>query len=43
MELGSLCVMDDKPRQISEEDLDLLQEMADDLMLALREQNHNGE
>ena len=43
MVLGSLCVMDDKPRQISEEDLDLLQEMADDLMLALREQNHNGE
>ena len=41
MVLGSLCVMDDKPRQISEEDLDLLQEMADDLMLTLREQNHN--
>ena len=43
MVLGSLCVMDDKPRQISEEDLDLLQEMADDLMLALREQNHNAD
>ena len=41
MVLGSLCVMDDKPRQISADDLDLLQEMADDLMLSLREHNQN--
>ena len=39
MVLGSLCVMDNKPRDISAEDLDLLQDMADDLMQTLQTKN----
>ena len=39
MVLGSLCVMDDKPRDISAEDLEVLQNMADELMQHLQEQN----
>ncbi|UOO89969.1 AI-2E family transporter [Vitreoscilla massiliensis] len=39
--LGSLCVMDDEPRQISAEDLQVLQTMADDLMQTLRKQGHS--
>ena len=39
MVLGSLCVMDNKPRDISAEDLDLLQDMADELMQTLQAKN----
>ena len=36
--LGSLCLLDDKPRQISDEDMQVLQNMADELMQNLRAQ-----
>ena len=43
MVLGSLCVMDNKPRDISAEDLDLLQEMADELMQTLQAKNKHSD
>lgn len=43
MVLGSLCVMDTKPRDISAEDLDLLQDMADELMQTLQAKNKHSD
>ena len=43
MVLGSLCVMDNKPRDISAEDLDLLQDMADELMQTLQAKNKHSD